>query len=94
MKIDFSKWIIVPLDTYNVSIENPSEGVKIACGLSYESSKLDNYDDPLKFIKDHAKRQILLYYINSQLIYHTGKSISVEDNLDYVEKEAERRGLV
>ena len=95
MKIDFSKWIIVPQqDTYSLSVENPTEGTKLFVGLNYLMQELDDVKDPMLFLKKLAKRAIIQHYLSAQTQYLVGKQIAVEDNLDYIENEAEKRGLL
>jgi hypothetical protein len=96
MKIDYSTWIICVKDDSGlyVNIEKPSEGIVLYANMDvYTHAPGMTGDDPIKYIKELAKKTIKHYYVQQQMKYLNGKQISVEDNLDYIENEAERRGL-
>lgn len=61
---------------------------------SHDVKELDRFDDPMEYLKLRARRQIMSHYLSRQINYFQGQSIPVQDNLDYIEKEAKKRGLV
>lgn len=95
MRIDYSKWIITfrGSDGTSISIENHLEGVTLWIYFNSLSDSVPG-DDPIQHIKELAKIEIRKHYLKQQLMKLSNKTLQVEDNLDYIENEAERRGLI
>lgn len=91
MKIDWSEWFMEPKDGF-MYITNPSKSISLFESIPHAKGTCD-IDDPSKWLKDYCKNIIRNYAVQLQLQEWNNKSIPVEDNLDYVENEAERRGL-
>jgi hypothetical protein len=95
MKIDYSKWVIKINDNdfTNIELINTETNEKTWQYFG-NLDKKDIGEDPLKFIKLECKKRIKEMEVWGQLNRLRGKQIQVEDNLDYIENEAERRGLI
>jgi hypothetical protein len=93
MKIDWLKWSFTISDNWadDVTIHNSETGENIFVG-SFRNIKY--LDDPAKTIKETVKEKIEEVLTQRQIKEWRGKQISVEDNLDYIENEAEKRGLI
>jgi hypothetical protein len=93
MKIDWSEWYFqISADwSENITATNSKTGASVFLG---NLDKLKCGDDPAKVIKERVKEKISRWYNDEQIREWKGKTIPVEDNLDYIENEAEKRGLI
>jgi hypothetical protein len=108
MKIDWSKWYFRPQEQTDaqgnkyfsgtILLSNPSENVTYFYYLfgddDFNKTALSAPDDALKLIKEYCKREIRRNIVNFELNRLAGQQLPIEDNLDYIENEAERRGLI
>jgi hypothetical protein len=93
MKIDWSKWTFTINENWtdNAIAMNSETGVHVNLG---KLEKFKNEDNIPQVIKEKVKEGIRKCYIEEQIKIWKGQTIPVEDNLDYIENEAEKRGLV
>jgi len=99
MKIDYSKWYFTPTSNGQyfsglLKIFNPAENIELSHYVYGSKGSLDPTDDPLKHIKEVCKLEIRNWYLNREYDKLVDQKIPIEDNLDYVENEAEKRGLI
>lgn len=93
MKIDYSQWTFKISGDWdeNVLLQNTITGDIVNVG---RLNKFKDGDDPAAIIKLRVKELLLEHCINEQIREWKNKSIPVEDNLDYIENEAQKRGLI
>jgi hypothetical protein len=91
--IDWSKWTFHIRDDWDetVTARNDEKNISIFIG---NFKDVEYKDDAAQAIKEAVKNAIRKWYISEQLKQWKGQTIPVEDNLDYIENEAKRRGLV
>jgi hypothetical protein len=95
MKIDWSKWsFIVDASIWSEVVTAINKSEYIAINVSGFNKHIEYSDNAVKCIKEAVKKCIRQYYVEQQLKKWSGQTIAVEDNLDYIENEAERRGLI
>jgi hypothetical protein len=93
MKIDWSKWSFKISNDWNESIIafNSETGKSIHMGTLKNTKYLD---DPARTIKEAVKEMIREAETQDQIRTWIDTQLPVEDNLDYIENEAEKRGLI
>lgn len=93
MKIDWSKWTFKVSDVWStdIIIVNKSDDTYLRMNIKPPTVAIDDVD---KYIKEQCKIQIAASLVNSRLRQLHDKTLPVEDNLDYIENEAEKRGLI
>jgi hypothetical protein len=98
MKIDWSKWVFVARRDstgFWVSdgcVENHTDNIFIPISFKEQDKNIDT-DNIDKWIKEQCKNEIRKYHIDKRLKELKDQQIPIEDNLDLIENEVERRGI-
>jgi 23S rRNA G2445 N2-methylase RlmL len=92
--IDWSKWTFTVENGWSGIIHAVNASENTTVNVSNFNKHIKYTDDAAKCIKDAIKKAIRQHYVDKQLENWKGQTLPVEDNLDYIENEPQRRGLV